>query len=125
MKKLKDVLPLSKLCDVYHTLFESHLRYGNVVWGNISSSELHALQCFQDRALSIIERARFKDPWPKKWLSVENLIPFDRSVMVYKILNKLCPESLWNMFQQRCSISNNTTRNDRYLHIPKLNIEFT
>ena len=26
LKKLKDVLPRSKLCDVYHALFESHLR---------------------------------------------------------------------------------------------------
>ena len=121
MKKLKDVLPQSKLCDVYHALFESRLRYGNVVWGSISSSEL---QHFQDRALSIMERARFKDPWPKKWLSVENLIRFDRSVMVYKIVNKLCPECLWNMFQQRCSLSNYNTRNDRNLHIPKLNLEF-
>ena len=29
------------------------------------------------------------------WLPVENLIRFDRSVMTYKILNKLSPESLW------------------------------
>lgn len=125
MKKLKDVLPQSKLCDVYHALFESHIRYGNVVWGTISSSELQALQRLQNRALSIIERARFKDPWPKKWLSVMNLIRFDRCVMVYKIVNKQCPESLWNMFQQRCSISNYNTRNYRDLHIPKLNLELT
>ena len=65
MKKIKDVLPQSKLYDAYHALFESHLRYGNVAWGSISSSELHELQRFQDRALSIIERARFKDQWPK------------------------------------------------------------
>ena len=37
LKKLKDVLPQSKLCDVYHALFESHLRYGFVVWGGIFS----------------------------------------------------------------------------------------
>ena len=125
LKKLKDVLPQSKLCDVYHALFESHIRYGNVVWGTISSSELQALQRLQNRALSIIERARFKDPWPKKWLSVMNLIRFDRCVMVYKIVNKQCPESLWNMFQQRRSISNYNTRNYRDLHIPKLNLELT
>ena len=125
LKKLKDVHPQSKLCDVYHALFESHIRYGNVVWGSISSSELQALQRLQNRALSIIERARFKDPWPKKWLSVVNLVRFDRCVMVYKILNKQCPESLWNMFQQRCSISNYNTRNYRDLHIPKLNLELT
>ena len=125
MKKLKDVLPQSKLCDVYHALFESHLCYGNVVWGSISSSELQALQRLQNRALSIIERARFKDPWPKKWLSVVNLVRFDRCVMVYKIVNKQCPESLWNMFQKRCTISNHNTRNHRDLHIPKLNLELT
>ena len=32
--------------------------------------------------------ARSKDPWPKKWLSLVNLIRFDRRVMVYKIVNK-------------------------------------
>ena len=125
MKKLKDVLPQSNLCDAYHALFESHLRYGNVVWGSISSSELQALQRLQNRALSIIERARFKDPWPKKWLSVVNLVRFDRCVMVCKIVNKQCPGSLWNMFQQRCTISNYNTRNHRDLHIPKLNLELT
>ena len=125
MKKLKDVLPQSKICDVYHILFESHIRYGNVVCGTISSSELQALQSLQNRALSIIDRARFQDLWPKKWLSVMNLIRYDRCVMVYKILNKQCPESLWNMFQQRYSISNYNTRNYRDLHIPKLNLELT
>ena len=125
LKKLKDVLPQSKLCDVYHALFESHIRYGDVVWGTISSSELQTLQSLQNRALSIINRAKFQDLWPKKWLSVMNLIPFDRCVMVYKIVNKQCPESLWNMFQQRCSISNYNTRNYRDLHIPRLNLEST
>ena len=112
LKKLKDVLSQSKC-------------YRDVVWGTISSSELQALQCLQSRALSIIDSARFQDLWPKKWLSVMNLIRFDRCVLVCKIVNKQCPESLCNMFQQRCSISNYNTRNYRDLHIPKLNLELT
>ena len=44
----------------------------------------------------MIENARIKDEWSSNWLSVENLIRFDRSVMAYRILNKLCPESLWD-----------------------------
>ena len=68
---------------MYITLSLSHIRYGDVVWGTISSSELQALQSLQNRALSIIDRARFQDLWPKKWLSVRNLIRFDRCVMVY------------------------------------------
>ena len=39
------------------------------------------------------------DPWPKNWLSVVNLVRFDRSVIVYEIVNKQYAESLWNMFQ--------------------------
>ena len=73
------------------------------MWGNISSSEIQAPQRFQGRALSIIERARFRDPWPKGWLSVVNLVCFDRCVMVYKIVKKQYPASLWNMFQEGCS----------------------
>ena len=48
LKKLKDILPQSKLCGVYHALFESHLRYGGVGRGSISSSELEALQSLQN-----------------------------------------------------------------------------
>ena len=75
-----------------------YIIYGDVLWGSLSSTELQTLQCLQNKALTIIESARFKDAWPKKWLNVENLIRFDRSVLVYKALNRLCPESLWNMF---------------------------
>ena len=61
----------------------------------------------------------------EEWLSVVNLVRFHRCVMAYKIVNKQCPESLRNMFQQRCSISNYNTRNYRDLPIPKLNLELT
>ena len=95
---------------MFIVLFESHLRYGSVVWGSLSSTELQTLQCLQNRALSIIESARFKDPWHKKWLNVEKPIRFDRSVLFYKILNKLCPENLWNMFHFRSSLPDYNTR---------------
>ena len=77
LKKLKDVLSQSKVCDVYRALFESHLSYGNIVWGRLSSAEIQKLQRLQNRALSIIASARYKDPLPKNWLNVENLILFD------------------------------------------------
>ena len=46
-----------------------------------------------------------KDAWSSNWLTVENLIRFARSMMAYKILNKLSPKAnsitfrgsiLWN-----------------------------
>ena len=37
----------------------------------------------------------------------------------------LCPESLWNMFQLRSSVSNHNARNEKDLHIPKVKLEFS
>ena len=50
-----------------------------------------ALQRLQNRAQSIIERAKIKDQWSGDWLTLEQLINFDRSVMTYKMMNKICP----------------------------------
>ena len=77
LKKLKNVLPQSQLCNVYHILTESHLRYADVIWGNLSQTKLAALQRLQDRAYSIISNARIKDSWPTSWLYVENLLLYD------------------------------------------------
>ena len=35
LKRLKNMLPQSQLCSVYYALVESHLRYGDVVWGSL------------------------------------------------------------------------------------------
>ena len=64
------------------------MRYANVVWGSLSNTKLEALQRLQNRAHSIIERAKIKDQWSGDWLTVEQLINFDRSVMTYKMMNK-------------------------------------
>ena len=87
LKKLKNILPQSKLCEIYHALFESHLRYGNVVWGSLPNTKLQTLQRLQNRAFPIIENARLKDPWNNNGLRVYQIIYFDRSIMVHKIVN--------------------------------------
>ena len=50
-EKLKNILSQYKLCSVYQALVESHIRYADVVWGNLSKTKLHILQRFQDLAL--------------------------------------------------------------------------
>ena len=125
LKKLKNILPQSKLCGVYHALVESHLRYGNAVWGSLSNTNLQTLQRLQNRAFSIIENARRKDSWINNGLNVEQIIYLDRSIMTHKIVNKQCLESLWNKYKQRNEIAKYNTRNNINLDIPKLNLECT
>ncbi len=123
LKKLKNILPQSKLCCVFYSIIESHLRYANVIWGSLWNTKIETLQRLYNRAHTIIENARLKDDWSNSWLGIEDLIKFDRSIMAYKIINKLSPQNLWDKFRQRSTISNYQTRNSADLQIPKLMTE--
>ena len=57
LKKLKNILPQSKLCSAYRALVESHIQYAHVVWGNLSKAKIQS---------SIIKHARIKDEWQGK-----------------------------------------------------------
>ena len=61
LKKLKDIIPQSQLCSVFHAIVESHIQYADVIWGSPSKTKLDTLQRLQNRAQSIIENARIKD----------------------------------------------------------------
>ena len=124
LKNLKNLIPQSQLDHVYRAVIESHLRYANVIWGSLPKSKLNTLQRLQDRARSIIGKARLKDNWSHNWLTVEQLTKFDRSVMTYKIISKQCPESLWHKYDHRTQHSNYRTRNCRDLQIPRNNLEY-
>ena len=60
LRKLKDILPQRKLEQVYKALFESHLRYGDIVWNALSNTKLSKLQRLEIRARKLIENAKYK-----------------------------------------------------------------
>ena len=125
LQKFRNILPQSKLDQVYRALLESHLRYSDELWGSLSNTKLDHLQSLQNRARTLIESSRLKDGWTCTWLSVSNLIKFDRAIMIYKILNGPCPESLNGKLITRSQISKYQTRNQQDLDIPRLNLEFS
>ena len=61
--KLKNILPQSKLDQVYKALLESHLRYSDELWGKLSNTKLDHLQRLENRARTLIEGSRLKDGW--------------------------------------------------------------
>ena len=91
----------------------------------ISNTKLEALQRLRNRAQSIIERAKIKDQCSGDWLTVEQLINFDRSVMTYKMMNKICPESLWDTYKTRNMYSSYRTRNCTDIQLPRYNLEYS
>ena len=126
LRKLQNILPQSKLENVYKALFESQLRYGSVIWDSLSPTKLEHLQCLQTRAISIIQSAKYKDAWtPQSWLSLRDILFFDKAVLTYKIIHGLCPDKLKNKFTQRSMVSAYRTRNYLDLQIPRARLEYT
>ena len=125
IRKLREILPQSQQFLVYQALLESPLRYGNLIWGHLPEKKLCSLQKKQDRAFYRIESAPIKDKMPSKRISVENIITYDRAIMVHKILRKRCPENLKGKFTRRNQISKCETRKMHYLQIPKPRLELS
>ena len=118
------IVPQSQLINIYYSLVESQLRYAIVEWGSLSNTEIEAFQRFQIRAQSIVEKAKVKYQWSSNWLSVEQLINFDRAVMAHKMMNKICPERLGDRYKIRNTHSSYRTRNCTDIRIPRYNLEY-
>ena len=118
LRRLKNILPQSKLDQVYKALLDSHLIYSDEIWGKLSNTKLDHVQRLQNRARKLIEGSRLKDGWRCNWLSVSNFIKFERAVMIYKIINGLCPDNLKGRLTTRSQISNYSTRNYLDLNTP-------
>ena len=101
LRKLKDILPQRKLEQVYKDLFESHLRYGDIVWNALSNTKLSKLQGLQIRPRKLIENAKYKVGWNCNWLDVKTLISFNQGAMTYKILHGLCHDNLRHKFVEK------------------------
>ena len=125
MKKLKGILPQSMLFKVYKALVESHLRYTDVIWGSLSNAKISALQRLQNHSFDIIEASKIKEFLIRPTISIGQMFQFDRSVQMFKIINKICPESLHDKFAERSTISKYGTRNKTDLQIPRLNLDFS
>ena len=111
MKKLKGILPHSMLIKVYKALVESHIRYADVVWGCLSNAKISAFQKQQNHAFDITETSKIKDSLIRPTFSIDQMFQFDRLVQMFKIINKICPESLHDKFAERFTISKYGTRN--------------
>ena len=101
------------------------MRYSNELWGSLSNTKLEHLQSLQTRVRTLLESSRLKDGWGCNWLSVSSLIIFDRAVMIYKVMNGLCPDNLRGRLITRSQISNYSTRNQLDLDTPRQNLEFS
>ena len=110
---------------LYTGIVEPHLRYCCSVWGCAGSTEINRLQKLQNCAARIITNSSFDAPSRPLieglgWKTIEELISYESTIMVFKSVNELAPRYLCNLFTKisQCSFRNlRNTETD--LRLPK------
>ena len=58
------------------------------------NTKISALQRLQNGAFVIIEASKIKDSLIRPACNIDQMVQFDRSVLMFKTINKICHESL-------------------------------
>ena len=105
-----------ELKNIYHAIFEAHLRYGCQIWFQ-SNSELirDKIEKLQKKALRIMSFSELQDPSSplfKKWkiLKIKDIVEIQNCLFVHSFLKGKLPKSFENFFQRCSDIHNNPTR---------------
>lgn len=124
-------LSLSNRQLFYNTYILPHLDYCCIIWGNCNQSLEDKIVKFQKRAARLIlditdfntsSEFLFSE---LKWQSFPERVTYQKAIMMYKIINKICPDYLLNHITLTSEISTRHTRShDTYqLYVPKPNCE--
>ena len=85
-------------------MIEPYFRYCNVVCGEFNEGLKDKLQNLQNRAARTIAKLKYDEADHQKlhsdfgWLSVRDLITYDRGVFMYKIVHSLAPGHITVLF---------------------------
>lgn len=104
-KKLRDILPLPYLKTLYHSLVESHIRYGLLVWGAASKNHIKPLEIMQRRFIKMIYRKNNRYPSDKLYqesliLDIRQLYFFQACIKYHTKQHAEPPVHLYNTRQK-------------------------
>jgi hypothetical protein len=95
--KLKSKLPKFTRKALYHSLFETHLIYMNVIWGNANEKCINPIQSIQNRALRSVfglnrdlNRVEMYDKYVENCLPIRGLNYLNTACYVYNNIHKKC-----------------------------------
>ena len=112
LANLRYCINIDLLREVYHSLIHSYLRYGILVWGNASETNLQPLKCLINRAVRIMTFTPFGriDLAPLyeclKILDVDQVNYLETSKFLYKLKTNILPTKIGNYFEVMGSASN-------------------
>ena len=120
----KHFLPLKVRKTLYYSLFDSHLNFGNLLWGCAANKMLDKVENLQKRCVRNVALAKFKahtEPIYRKLsiLKFHDKLSYCRSVFMNQYRNKKLPESFSDIFTDITNTDDVQTRHNDYNYLNK------
>ena len=124
----KNFMPLKIRKTLYFSLFDSHINFGNLLWGCAANKLLSKVENLQKKCIRNVALTHFKahtEPLYKKLciLKFKDKLSFSRSVFMHKYRNKKLPESFSNKFTEITCTDELQTRHDDYNYVNNLSVK--
>ena len=127
LSKVRHYAPKSEIKNIYHAIFESHLRYGCQIWF-LSNSEFikDKIEKLQKKALRFMSFSDLREPSSplfKEWkiLKIKDIVEIENCLLVHDFLKGKLPQSFENFFQKCSTLHTHPTRfsNSECLYRPR------
>ena len=120
----KNFLPLHIRKMIYFSLFDSHLNFGNLLWGCADKKLLGKVENLQKRCIRNVGLKKFKshtEPIFKELnvLKLSDKISFAKSVFMHQFKNNKLPISFSDTFSDIINTDERQTRHNDYNYINK------
>ena len=121
----KNYLAQSNLRQLYYTLINPHLLYGNILWGSAYKSQLHKLENQQKKAIRSITNSKYNEhtsPLFKSLniLKVQDMHEIELAKLAFMHQNNSLPRPLLNIYNQNYHVHSHKTRQQMDLHMNKI-----
>ena len=128
LSKIRHFVTSSTLKHLYHSLFNSHLVYGYILWRTATDVQLNRVRTLQKRAIRTIDFSRYNDHTSQhfrdlKILKLNDILKLQELLCMHDIEKNQLPTGLNWLFQGIGNMHNRLTRlsSARGLHVQKFN----
>ena len=115
LSKIRYYVSESSLRNIYFGIFSSLLTYGSQIWGQFSNKYICRIQRIQNKAIRIINFAKFDDSsdplyQKSKILKISDHVKLQNFLYVHDSLKGVLPKALKNSFQIAAELYEHDTR---------------
>ena len=130
LNKIKFMLPLSVLANLYNSMILPYLTYCNIIWGNCANYLLQQLFLLQKRAIRIITKSPYLAHSNVLFSQLNILNIYDLhlylvAIFMFLYMKNILPENFNNFFTPQRNINKYVTRNADNLYLPNYRYKFS